>query len=848
MKSFRRFSSFRRAAGPARRGTGFLLGIGLCLALAGPPAALPVSIGIRASPAAGGRQRDLNLFVFRDSTEGQQAWKAFNGVPAVSCEPQAPAGIQFSFAPTASTARAYWDRNVALDLRGFDLLALDLTCSQPTDIRMFGLYLKSGEGWYLWRTALKESGRQTLFFSLKDAATEGRVSGWDKISAVRVSLERELATSSATGAPPTASVMVHSLRAQVCDLVIVQGTLSITDAGERDFARSMALRVSRWLQDQGLIHSLTDDEAVIAGELQSAKLAILPHNSWPPEKELRALATFLKSGGKLMVFYSAEAKLAELMGLKLGRYQAAKTTGRWSSFAFNRNAPPHAPAVVYQDSLNILPAYPADKDSQVIAFWQNDAGKELSDPAWVQSRHGLWMSHVLLDGDAANKQQMLLALLGVYLPDLWEQAAARAFERAGKVGPFAGLAEASAAITLQAHGTSAAEHVEKLLAQCGRDYATMSTALAKRQYPEVVETSRRLASGLIEAFARVQRPKSPEFRGIWDHTGLGLYPGDWDKTARALAASGLNAVFANVLWPGRAHYDSKVVPPSEAFRRHGDQLQQCVNAARGKGLEVHVWKICWNLGNAAESFVAELRRAGRLQVEATGQELPWLCPTHPDNVALELKAISEAITRYAVDGIHLDYVRFPNANACFCAGCRRGFEQHFGEKIRGWPKRVQDGDLRERYLAWRSEQITAFVRAVRDVVQKAGDPISKRVKISAAVYPEYPSCINSLGQDWGRWLKEGLVDFVCPMDYTANNGALQNLVRRQLALPRAGPRVFPGLGVTAMESQLTADQVIEQIRAVRAAGAGGFVLFDLNRTLEKDVLSVLRLGITRTDR
>jgi uncharacterized lipoprotein YddW (UPF0748 family) len=345
----------------------------------------------------------------------------------------------------------------------------------------------------------------------------------------------------------------------------------------------------------------------------------------------------------------------------------------------------------------------------------------------------------------------------------------------------------------------------------------------------------------VEAFARVQRPKNQEFRGVWNHTGMGLYPGNWAKTARILADAGMHAVFVNVLWGGLAHYDSQVVPQSEAVSRYGDQLKQCVAAARANRLEVHVWKICWNLNNAPESFVAAMRKAGRLQVTDTGKELEWLCPSHPDNVALELKAVSEVLNRYPVDGIHLDYVRYPDDNACFCTGCRRRFGQRLGEKIPGWPKSAQSGNLSGKYNAWRSEQITAFVRAVHDLARKSG----ANIRVSAAVYPEYPDCINSIGQDWGRWLKEGLVDFVCPMDYTVNNGVFKNLVRRQLALANAGGRVFPGLGVTAMESQLTPDQVIEQIRQTREAGAGGFVLFDLNRTLEHDVLPALRMGLTR---
>ncbi|MDP2990975.1 MAG: family 10 glycosylhydrolase, partial [Kiritimatiellota bacterium] len=788
--------------------------------------------------------------------------------PAVTYEPASPSGVRFPGLFGANTDRVYWDRAVSLDLRGYDLLELDLTCIRPDAIRTFALYLKSGDGWYLWSAPLEEGGRQKLFFAIKDAAMEGKPAGWDAISAVRISLTRgwgeerglpAVAPGAKAGASEqAAAVIAHGLRARACDLVIVQGTLSLANAGERSYARSMALRISHWLQDFGLVHSVVNDEDVVAGRLKSARLAILPYNSLPPGKELRALESVVKQGGKLMVFYSAEPRLAELMGLKLGNYQTTKVAGQWSSFAFNKHAPPLVPAVVYQDSSNIFPAYPADDEARIIATWQNSAGKDLADPAWVQSPQGLWMSHVLLNSDAANKQRMLLALLGAYVPSLWEQAATRVMARAGKVGPFINLNDAVTGITRMAQGASAEESVNALLAQCNQDYKIMAAALAtqatpeasprrERKYTEVVETGQRLQTKLVEAFARVQRPKNKEFRGVWDHTGMGLYPGNWSKTARILADAGMHAVFVNVLWAGLAHYDSQVVPQSEAVSRYGDQLKQCVAAAHANRLEVHVWKICWNLSNAPESFVAAMRKAGRLQVTDTGKELEWLCPSHPDNVALELKAVSEVLNRYPVDGIHLDYVRYPDDNACFCTGCRRRFGQQLGEipTSKGvgtdWPKSAQSGALHGKYNAWRSEQITAFVRAVHDLARKSG----VNIRVSAAVYPEYPGCINSIGQDWGRWLKEDLVDFVCPMDYTVNNGAFRNLVRRQLALANAGGRVFPGLGVTAMESQLTPDQVIEQIRQTREAGAGGFVLFDLNRTLEHDVLPALRMGLTR---
>ena len=115
------------------------------------------------------------------------------------------------------------------------------------------------------------------------------------------------------------------------------------------------------------------------------------------------------------------------------------------------------------------------------------------------------------------------------------------------------------------------------------------------------------------------------------------------------------------------------------------------------------------------------------------------------------------------------------------------------------------------------------------------------------MYSSYPDSIASVGQDWGAWLREGIVDFVCPMDYDTDPASFAVSVRKQLALPRARGRIYPGIGVTAVESRLPPDQVIAQIRAVADAGAAGFMLFDLNPTLQRETLPILRLGITRPE-
>jgi hypothetical protein len=58
-------------------------------------------------------------------------------------------------------------------------------------------------------------------------------------------------------------------------------------------------------------------------------------------------------------------------------------------------------------------------------------------------------------------------------------------------------------------------------------------------------------------------------------------------------------------------------------------------------------------------------------------------------------------------------------------------------------------------------------------------------------------------------------------------------------------RIFPGIGVTATESRLSAVQVIDQVLACRRTGAGGYALFDLSPALESEVLPALRKGLSR---
>ena len=473
-------------------------------------------------------------------------------------------------------------------------------------------------------------------------------------------------------------------------VALIQGTASAPDQAERNFARSTARRVSRWLAESGVSHSLLTDEDVAAGALHGASVAILCDNPMPPAREIRRLGEFMQSGGKLIVFYSADEHLADLMGVRLGDYAASAVAGHWSAFRFTSQAPPHVPVKIVQESHNIRPVYPA-AGSVVIAWWEDSRGQTLQDPAWVQSPAGLWMSHVLLDDDADNKKQMLVALIGRYEPSVWRSAAGRCRAASGAGGSFPSFDEAVEAIRAQARTTGRQTQVRgpafrgrSSLPGSGGELRPAAVSRGRPGGPRREEPADRGVRPGAAAAARRDARRVGTHRTGPVSRGLGSDSAD-------AGAPRETAVFVSAGRGGAANYASRILPPSEACRVYGDQLAQSVAAAHKNGLALHAWHTCWNLDGTPPERIEQLKREKRLQVSNTGETLNWLCPSHPANLALELDIIREMAASYAVDGIHLDYIRYPGTNACFCAGCRSRFESATGQAVRKWPRDVQSG-------------------------------------------------------------------------------------------------------------------------------------------------------------
>jgi uncharacterized lipoprotein YddW (UPF0748 family) len=273
--------------------------------------------------------------------------------------------------------------------------------------------------------------------------------------------------------------------------------------------------------------------------------------------------------------------------------------------------------------------------------------------------------------------------------------------------------------------------------------------------------------------------------------------------------------------------------------QYGDQIAQCVAAAHRHGLEVHVWKVNFNLSNAPKEFVQQLRRQQRTIVSSSGKPQDWLCPSHPENQKLELESMLEVARNYPVDGLHFDYIRYPGPEFCYCDGCRQRFEAASGHTVADWPRDCVSGSRHDEFQDWRCGQVTRLVAAVSQQARQ----IRPGLKISAAVFGDYPSCREGVGQDWVAWVKAGYLDFVCPMDYTDSDLRFSGLVEHQMQLIGGRIPLYPGIGASASRSSLSADRVAGQVYHARRLGAAGFTIFNFDRGTAQGVIPGLGWGV-----
>ncbi len=326
-------------------------------------------------------------------------------------------------------------------------------------------------------------------------------------------------------------------------------------------------------------------------------------------------------------------------------------------------------------------------------------------------------------------------------------------------------------------------------------------------------------------------------------------------------AGGFNTLLVQVRGRGDAYFTSTHEPrAAEIAARPGfDPLATTLELAHAAGLHVHAW-VNLNLVSSAASLpasrehviyrspewlmvprelAAQMRSIDVRSPAYIGQLARWTrahndeieglytSPLIPAAAEYTTAVIEEIAKNYAIDGVHLDYARYPNEAFDYSASALDQFKLSIQPGLTA--RERQEAATREvidplaypnlyprRWDDFRRSRLTALVMRVRNVVRA----VRPGVVFSAAVVPDAQQAFQSRLQDWRTWLDESLIDVLCPMAYTADATVFQ----QQIAAVKgyAGDRaVWAGIGAY----RLSTSQTVHNVAVALRLGASGVILF-----------------------
>lgn len=227
-----------------------------------------------------------------------------------------------------------------------------------------------------------------------------------------------------------------------------------------------------------------------------------------------------------------------------------------------------------------------------------------------------------------------------------------------------------------------------------------------------------------------------------------------------------------------------------------DALQFAIEESHKRGMELHAWIVTMPIGNWNGLGCKSLRKSHPRMIKRIGNE-GYLNPEASETAEYVANICKEIVGKYDVDGIHLDYIRYPET----------------------WNIKISKSLARE--------NITRIVRAVNQEVKS----IKPWVKLSCSPIGKFDDLTRFWSHGWNAytrtcqdaqgWMRSGLMDVIFPMMYFRGNQffpfALDWMEHSY------GRDVVAGLGaymLSASEGNWSIDEIKTQLSFSRSIGMG----------------------------
>ena len=321
-----------------------------------------------------------------------------------------------------------------------------------------------------------------------------------------------------------------------------------------------------------------------------------------------------------------------------------------------------------------------------------------------------------------------------------------------------------------------------------------------------------VASLLFSGAAFADTSPKYEVRAVWLATIGGI---DWPRSSYApaqkeelrvmldrLKDAGINTVLFQARVRATTVYPSALEPwdvcvTGTPGRSPGyDPLQLCIDLCHERGMECHAWVVTLPVGKWNAQGCQQLRKQYPKLIRRIGEE-GYMDPEQWQTAEYLSKVCREIVHNYDVDGIHLDYIRYPET----------------------WKIKVSRQQGREN-ITRIVRQINQTVKAEKPWVKMSCSPIGKHDDLRRYRSGGW-NARTAVCQDAQEWLRIGLMDQLYPMMYFRGNQFYPFAIDWQENA--YGRTVVGGLGTYMLdprEGNWTADLVEREMNVLRQLGMG----------------------------
>lgn len=355
---------------------------------------------------------------------------------------------------------------------------------------------------------------------------------------------------------------------------------------------------------------------------------------------------------------------------------------------------------------------------------------------------------------------------------------------------------------------------------------TANLLILTRAYHEAREWLARAKDYTDAALWSTYRSRGAETRGILlDAGSLPKTELETRQLVDRLADAGFNVLVPEVYRRGYAIWQTGRVPRDPEFAGAPDVLAALVDEAHKRKLEVQPW--IWTM--RARSITPEkdfgnpvLGRLPALGARADGKDVRFLSAAEPLARRFVFDLVDELTSRYALDGLLLDYIRYdeevPEDEISRTRFSLDYFAAHGAYPPWPIPKHTR---LEVEWQLWRERQVNSIVAEISRLT-KAKNP---RFALSVAVFrgEAYARLVKM--QHWRHWSNNRWIDAAAPMLYTAKTDELRRWLDWETDKHTRTNLLTPILGAHRFEGS---EDLLDQWELLQHEGHAGGMLFALS--------------------